>query len=143
MTVGRGGQINGPFQVEHGNQTLGSQIKVFSDQQFDFLVRQFACAEGVDADGSGFGDADGIGNLNFTAVSQSGGNDILRHVTTCISGAAIDLGRILAGECAATMARHAAVSINDDLATGQSAVTDGAADDEFAGGIDMVLSAGM
>jgi hypothetical protein len=38
---------------------------------------------------------------------------------------------------------HAAVGIDDDLASGQTAVTHRATDDELAGGVDVVLGAGM
>ena len=41
------------------------------------------------------------------------------------------------------MAGHAAVGVDDDFAPGEAAVADGAADDELAGGVNVVLGTGM
>ncbi len=41
------------------------------------------------------------------------------------------------------MTRHAAVGVDDDLATGQTAVAHRAADDELAGRVDVVLGGGV
>src|SRR3546814_13813636 len=56
-----------------------------------------------------------------------------------VSGRTVDLRRILAGERAATMTRPAAVGVDDDLATGQTAIADRAADHEVAGRVDVEL----
>ena len=55
-----------------------------------------------------------------------------------VSGASIDLGRILAGECSATVTAPSAVGIDDDLATGQAAIAVGTTDDEIPGGVDVI-----
>src|SRR3546814_13861879 len=49
-----------------------------------------------------------------------------------VSGRTVDLRRILAGERAATMTRPAAVGVDDDLAPGQTAIADRAADHAVA-----------
>src|SRR5690606_21564727 len=82
--------------------------------------------------------ADGVGHLHFATGREAGGHDVLGHVTRGVRGAAIDLGRILAGEGAAAVAAHAAVGVDDDLASGESAIAHGAADDEAAGGVDEI-----
>jgi hypothetical protein len=56
-----------------------------------------------------------------------------------VGGRAVHLGRILAGEGAAAVTGHAAVGVDDDLATGQAAVAHRAADDELAGRVDVEL----
>ena len=48
--------------------------------------------------------ADGIRQLDFTFIRQSGRYDIFRNVTSRISRTAVDFRRILSGECAAAMA---------------------------------------
>ena len=79
---------------------------------------------------------DGVGKLDFAARRESGGDDVLRHPAAHVSGAAIDLARVLAGKCAAAVTTHAAVAIDDDLAAGETGVALRSADDEAAGRID-------
>ena len=79
---------------------------------------------------TGCGMADRVGKLHFAARSQAGGDDVLRHPAAHVSGAAIHLRRILAGEGAAAVPAHAAVGIDDDLAPGQAGVALRPADDE-------------
>ena len=83
--------------------------------------------------------ADGVGQLHFAAVGQPRGHDVLGHVAGHVGRAAVDLGGILAAERAAAVAAPAAVGVDDDLASGQSAIAVRAADHEPAGGIDVVL----
>ena len=84
-------------------------------------------------------DADRVGDLDFAAVREAGRDDVLRDVARGIRGGPVDLRWILAGERAAAMTRHAAVRVDDDLAPGQAAVADRAADDEIAGRVDVKL----
>src|SRR5690606_2789856 len=98
-----------------------------------------AGAEGIDADRGRFSHADRIRHLYLTAFSQTGGDDVLRDVAGGISCGAIDFGRVLAGERTAAMTGHAAVGIDDDLATCESAVAHRPADHEGAGGVDVDL----
>src|SRR5690606_32179067 len=72
-------------------------------------------------------------------VREAGGPDVLGNVARQIGGRTVNLGGVLAGEGTATVARVAAVGVDDDLASGQAAVTVGAADHEAAGGVDVEL----
>ena len=101
-----------------------------------FPVVHDARAECVDADGDGVGIADGVGELDFAALGQAGGDDVFRDITAHVRGAAIDLARILAAERAAAVAAHAAVGIDDNLAAGQATVALRSTDDEAAGRVD-------
>src|SRR5205085_2474408 len=47
--------------------------------------------------------------------------------------------RVLATECAATVASHAAVSVHDDLAAGEPGVAHGPANDEASGRVNVIL----
>src|SRR6185437_14695275 len=82
-----------------------------------------------------------VADLYFAAVGDAGGDDVLGHVARGIGGRTVDLGRILAGERATTMAGPAAVGVHDDLAAGQAAVAHRATDLELAGRIDVELGA--
>src|SRR5438046_9650369 len=96
-------------------------------------------AECINVDADRIAHTDGVRELNFAAVRQACGYDVFRHITSDIGGRAIDLSRILAAEAAAAMASHAAVAVDDYLATRQASVTHGAANYETVGGIDVVL----
>ena len=65
--------------------------------------------------------ADRVRDLHLAAISKSGRDDVLRHVPRRVGGRTVDLGRVLAAERAATVPRHAAVGVDDDLAAGQAA----------------------
>ena len=72
--------------------------------------------------------ADRVGDLQLAAPCETGGDDVLGHPPAGICGRAIDLGRVLAREGAAAVARHPAVGVDDDLAAGQAGVAHRAAD---------------
>src|SRR5208282_3101156 len=96
-------------------------------------------SESIHKDADGFSNTDGVGELHFAAVGQAGGYDVLRDITRHVGGRAIHLGRILAAERAAAVTSHATIGVYDDLASGQSGIAHGAADDEASGGIDVIL----
>ena len=93
-------------------------------------------AEGLDQDRDRVGHADGVGDLDLAAAGGAGGDHVLGDPAGGVGGRAVDLGRVLAGEGAAAVAGHAAVGVDDDLATGEAGVADGTADDEAAGRVD-------
>src|SRR5690606_1315519 len=109
----------------------------------NLLITDLAGTEGVDRHRGRLGHADGVGHLNLATFGEAGGNNVLGYVTPGIGGAAVNLGRILAGEGATTMAGHAAVGVDNDLAPGQAAVTHRPADNELAGRVDVILGVGM
>ena len=87
---------------------------------------------------TGSANADRIGQLHLAAIGQPRGHDVLGDVAGHVGGTAVDLGRILAAERAATVAAPAAVGVDDDLPAGQAAVAVRAADHEAAGRVDVV-----
>ena len=107
----------------------------------ELLARHFSGPESIHHDRRRFRDADRIRDLNFAAICEAGGHDVLGHITRRVSGRAIDLGWILAGERAAAVARKSAVGVDNDLAASEAAVADGTADDEPPGRIDVELGA--
>ena len=96
-----------------------------------------AGAVGIDVDRQRLGDADGIGQLDRAAVGETRRHHVLGEVARRISGRAVDLGRVLAGERAAAMRRRAAVRVDDDLAAREPAIAVGAADEELARRVDV------
>ncbi len=108
----------------------------FLDSRFIDLAR----AMQVNIDRKWLGNTDGVGKLDRAAISKIGGNDILGEVARCIGGRAVNLGRVLAGECATAMRSGTTVGIDDDLATRQTRITIGPANDELARWIDVPVA---
>ena len=92
----------------------------------------------IDQHAHRLGNADGVGQLHFAAVGQSGGHDVLGDVPGHVGRAAVDLGGVLAAEGPAAVPGPAAVGVDDDLPPGQAAVAVRAAHHEPAGGVDVV-----
>src|SRR5690606_6946161 len=120
-------------QVEHFGDGVRPKVENVTHQLDDGVLGDLVGAEGVDRDRSRLRHADGVGNLDFATLGQAGGNDVLGHVTTGIGCRTVDLGWVLAGEGAATVTGHAAVGVDNDLASGQAAVAHRPADDKLAG----------
>ena len=64
-----------------------------------------AGAEGLDVDGERVRDADGVGELQLAAAREPRRHDVLRHVARHVGAGAVDLGRVLAAERPAAVAR--------------------------------------
>ena len=94
----------------------------------------------VDIDRQRLRHADRVGELDGAAVGEPGRDHVLGEIARRIGGRAVDLGRVLAGECAAAMGGRTAVGVDDDLAAGQAGVAVRTADDELAGRIDVTVS---
>ena len=101
----------------------------------DLLVDD-ACAERLDEDADRVGLADRVGDLDLAARRQASSHDVLGHPPHGVRRGPVHLGRILAGEGAATVAGHAAVGVDDDLAASETGVAHRATDDEVAGRVD-------
>ena len=91
--------------------------------------------EGVDHDRQRLGNADGVGQLDFAAVGQTGGDHVLCDPARGIRGGAVDLGAVLAAKGAAAVTAVTAVGVDDDLAAGEARVAHGTANDKASGGV--------
>ena len=75
--------------------------------------------------------------------ARPGADDVLRHVARHVRARAIDLRRVLAAEAAATVPRHAAVGVDDDLAPREARVAHRPSDHEAPGRVDEVARAAV
>ncbi|SAX20329.1 Uncharacterised protein [Klebsiella pneumoniae] len=123
-------------QIQHLNQTVWTQVEELTHQQGQLFRRHFLGAKGFHHDGRRFCNADSVGNLNFATIGQACGNDVLRHIARRVGCGTVNFRWIFTRERAAAVASHAAVGINDDLTTGQTAVAHRAANNETAGRVD-------
>src|SRR5207248_3431447 len=77
------------------------------------------------------------------ALGEAGRHDVLGHVARGIGARAVDLGGVLAREGAATVAGHAAVGVDDDLAACEPRVAHRPAHHKAARGVDVDLRLGV
>ncbi len=90
-------------------------------------------AEGVNGDRHRLGDTDRVRQLHLAPAREPCGDDVLRNPARGVARRPIDLRRILATECAAAVAAHATVRIDNDLASGEPGIALRSADDEAPG----------
>ena len=114
----------------------GRRSKCSSISPQDLFVGNPAGAKRLDHDRDWPRLTNGVGNLNLKTIRQSRGDDILGHVAGGIGRGAVDFRGVLPGKRTASVAGHAAVRIDDDLAPGQARVGDWTADLEPPTGID-------
>ena len=136
--VGSSLEINRALQVEHLDQAFRPKIEVLPHEIDDAFFGQAGRAEGIYGDRRGLCHADRIGDLDLTAIRQACRDDVLGHVASRVGGAAVYLGRILAGKCAAAVPGRPAVGIDNDLAARETAVAKRTPDNELPGGVDVV-----
>src|SRR5579884_1370976 len=130
------GLVDGAAQVERLDDGRRSQVEVFVNQVDDLFVGDVAGAKGLNEERERACHADGVGNLQFQPVGDSGGDQVFGDVAGRVGCRAVYLCRVLAAEGAAAMPGHAAIGIGNDLATRQASIAHRAAGHETPGGID-------
>src|SRR5579884_674442 len=139
VAVGCRRAVDRPAQAQVADDRAGAQVEVPRDQLADHVLVDVRGAESLEVHAQRVRHADRVGDLHLEAVGQARGHDVLRHVARGVGGRAIHLRRVLAAEGAATVAGHAAIGIDDDLAAGQPGVAHGPADHKATGGVHVVL----
>uniref|UniRef100_J3KZC6 Uncharacterized protein n=1 Tax=Oryza brachyantha TaxID=4533 RepID=J3KZC6_ORYBR len=139
MAVGGGldEPVAAPLEVEVDGHHPRPEVEVLLHDVEDLLVGDLAGAVGVDEHGERLGHANGVGHLHDAAAGEAAGDDALGRLPGDVGAAAVDLGRVLAGEGAAAVGSPAAEGFDDDLAAGEAGVAVGPADDEAAGGVEV------
>src|ERR1019366_3069868 len=139
MPVGRSLPVNRTPQIQRLDNALRGQLEIGAHQIGNLAFVNLRGAKSIDQYANRLSYANGVGKLHFTAIGQSGGNDVLGDVARHVAGRAVNLGRVFAAECTTAVTSHATVGVHDDLAAGQSGVTHGATDYEAARWIDVIL----
>lgn len=130
-------EVDGLVKVELSDNDTGSEVKVVVDD-LDELIRGLGRgAVRVDVDGQGLGNTNGVRQLDEGTSGKLGVNKRLGDPSGKISSRSIDLGEILAREGTTTVGTPTAISIDDDLAAGQTGVTLGTTNDEKTRGLDL------
>ena len=94
-------------------------------------------AVGLNKDGEGLGDTNGVGELDESTASELGVDEGLGDPASEVCSRAVDLAIVLAGEGTTTVGTPATVGVDDDLAAGKTGVTLGTTNDEVARGLDL------
>src|SRR5579862_9828748 len=139
VAIGRRLLVDRTAKIQALNDALGSQCEVFPDEIGQLAGAHLAGAKGFDQHADRLGHANGVREFYFRLLGELGSHDVLGDMARHVGCGTVDLCRVLAAEGAAAMTAHAAVGVDDDLAAGEAGIAHRSADDEAAGGIDVVL----
>jgi hypothetical protein len=135
--------VDGAAQVQVIDDALGRQREIFPDQSGHLRFRDGPGAKAVHHDGDRFGNADGIRQLDFGALGQTGCDEILGDIAGHVAGRAVHFRRVLARERAAAVTTHSAVGVDNDFAAGEAGIPMRPTDHKAARRVDVVLGVGI
>ena len=135
VAVVSGFRVNGTTEAEMPNDLGRAEIEGLVYGFLDSFEANFFSIEGIEADGDGMGMANGVGELNFHAIGEAGGDNVLGNISTHVGGASVDFGGVFSTEGAAPVTTRPAVGIDDDFTTGETTIALGSPDDEATGRI--------
>lgn len=138
VSVAGGGLEDGLVETEVADDATGAEVKVLLHELHEGLLVVLGGAVSVDVDGERVGDTNGVGELDADTVAEVVGHEGLGDPAGGVGGGTVDLGAVLAGEGTASVGAPTSVGVDDDLSAGEAGVTVGSADDEAAGGVDVV-----
>ena len=138
VSVAGGGLEDGLVEAEVADDATGAEVKVLLHELHEGLLVVLGGAVSVDVDGERVGDTNGVGELDADTVAEVVGHEGLGDPAGGVGGGTVDLGAVLAGEGTASVGAPTSVGVDDDLSAGEAGVTVGSADDEAAGGVDVV-----
>src|SRR4051812_30558197 len=143
VAISRSLLVDRTAQIQRLDDALRSELEMLANELLNFRLRQFAGAEGLDQHADWVGHADCVRQLHFATLCQSGGNNVLRNVARHVTSGAIYLCRILARERSPAVTSHAAVCVDDNLASCEAGIPHRPTDYEAARGINVVLGIGI
>ena len=138
MTVLGSLEIDGLRKIELLDDDTRAKIKVVKNDLNELVGVALRCAIRVNVDRQRLSDTNGVRELDKGTAGQASSDERLCDPAAKVSGRTIDLGEILAGEGTTAVSTPATVSVDDDLATSQTGITLGTANDKEAGGLDVV-----
>jgi len=134
-------EVDGLGEIQLLDDDTGPEVEVVADYLDELVRRLLRGAVGIDVDGEGLSDADGVRELDKGTTAEAGGDEGLGNPAADVGSRAVDLREVLSGEGTATVGTPSAVGVNDDLTASQTGVALRATNDEEAGGLDLFLSA--
>src|SRR5438309_4624877 len=125
VPVGGGLAVDRAQEVHVRYDRAGPQVEVAADQREQLVFRLRARAERLDRNRGRVRATDRIRDLNLAAIHETRRDEVLRHMARRVGRGPVDLARVLAAESAAPVSCHAAVRVDDDLASCQAGVRRG------------------
>ena len=107
-----------------------TKVEVVADDLHELLVGPLAGAVGVDEDGEGLSNTNGVRQLDEAAAGEAGVDQGLGDPAGSVGRRAIDLGEVLAREGTSTVGTPTTVGVDDDLTTSETSVTLGSTNHE-------------
>lgn len=139
VTILGGLEVDGLGQVKLLDNDTGSQVEVVTDN-LDELIRAFGRGTvGIDVDGQGLSDTDGVRELNQGAAGKASSDQRFGDPSADVGSRSVDLGEVLSGEGTTTVGTPATVRVDDDLTTSQAGVTLGSTDNKETRRLDLCL----
>lgn len=118
VTVRGGLQVLRLLEVELLDNDTGPQVPVVSDDLDEVEVGDLlAGTVGVDVDGKGLGDSDGVRELDEGSSGETGGDQGLGDPSGGVSGRSVDLGEVLSGESTTSVSTPSTVGVDNDLSS--------------------------
>src|SRR5262249_57333354 len=125
------GRLEGGGAEWGGPRSAGGPKSIAPPQRlFELRLGNVPGAVQVGIERERLGYAYGVRDLQCAAIGKSGRHDILGEIARGISGGAVDLCRVLAGEGAAAMRSSAALGVAEYLASGHTGIAIRCADHE-------------
>src|SRR5690606_5092498 len=132
VPIGGGLLVDRTAQVQRVDDRGGTQVEDLGDRSRNASGVDGRGAERLDIEANRTCGADRVGDLHLASLGKPGGYHILGDPAHGVRTRAVDLGRVLAAERTATVAGHASIGVDDDLAAREARITLGSADDEPA-----------
>lgn len=133
--------VDGTGKVKVLDDDTGTQIEVVADDLDQLVGGLVGGTVGLDEDGEGLSDTNGVGELDKGTTGQAGLDQRLGDPAGDVGSGAVNLGVVLSGESTTTVGTPTTVGVDDDLTASETGVTLGSTDDEAAGGLEVVDSA--
>lgn len=138
MTVLGGLVVDGVGEVQLLDNDTGTHVEVGLDDLNKLLRSLFRGAVGVNVEGEGLSNTDGVGKLDKSTAGEAGGDKGLGDPAAEVGSGTVDLGVVLSGESTTTVGSPTTVGVDDDLAASETGITLGSTDDEQTRGLDVV-----
>lgn len=132
MAVLGGFLVDGSQEVEFLDDVAWAEVEVLLDNADEVLIGEAFLhgAVGLDVNGEGVGETDGVGDLDEHSVAEATSDQGLGDVSCIVGSRSVNLGGVLTGEGTTTMGSPATIGINNNLSASETGVSLGSTNDE-------------
>lgn len=132
-------EVDGVVEVQFVDNDIRVEVEVVVDD-FDELFGGFVGGVvGVDVDGEGFSNINGVGELDKGVMSEISVDQRFGDLVSNVGSGMIDFGEIFVGESIIIVGILVIVGVDDDFVISQIGVILRVIDDEEVRGLDLVI----